>query len=221
LPFVEDGFEIVDDFVESSYLDRITTEISQSESTIRRGGIRNAEKTFGSVLALLESGILSDAAETYLNKKASFVRAIVFDKTPTNNWLVTWHQDRTIAVSSKLKIEGWGPWSVKDGCHHVQPGIEVLNSMVTFRIHLDESNEESGCLRVIPGSHRFGVMSQDEIFDYVKTAKPKQCIANVNSAMVMRPHILHASSKATKPSSRRVLHVEFSSYSLPNGLKWA
>ena len=221
MPFVDDGFEIIDEALESSYLEAIKSEVSQSVSTERRGGIRSAEKKFGSVRALLESGVLTEAAEKYLNKNASFVRAIVFDKTPTNNWLVTWHQDRTIAVSSKVEIDGWGPWSVKEGCHHVQPGIDVLNSMVTFRLHLDESTEETGCLRVIPGSHKCGVMSQEEIDKYVQEAIPFQCIAKKHSALVMRPHILHASSKATKPSSRRVLHVEFSCFTLPNGLEWA
>jgi len=221
VPFIEDGFEIVNDFVEPSYLDKIKTEVEVSNLKIKGGGIRNAEKKFHSVQALLNLGVLSELASSYLGKKSSLVRVILFDKTPSNNWLVTWHQDKTIAVSSKKEIEGWGPWSIKGECHHVQPGINVLNSMVTFRLHLDESTKENGCLRVIPGSHRWGVLKQEEIINYVQDAIPVQCIAKRYSALVMRPHILHASSKATEPSSRRVLHVEYSSYTLPNGLSWA
>jgi ectoine hydroxylase-related dioxygenase (phytanoyl-CoA dioxygenase family) len=221
LPFSSDGFEIVNDFIDHVYFQSINSETNKINLGGKRGGVRNAEKHFESVQALLAAGILSKHAETYLGEKPHFVRAILFDKTPLNNWLVSWHQDKTIAVSTKKEIESWGPWSVKDGCHHVQPGIDVLNSMVAFRLHIDESSEESGCLRVIPESHKLGVMSQCEIDNYVQGATPFQCVAKTNSALVMRPHILHASSKASKPTSRRVLHVEYSSYTLPKGLEWA
>lgn len=221
MSFIENGFEIVDDFIEPSFLESIKSDIELTDSKIKGGGIRNAEKKFSTVQALIDQGILSRLAKSYLGKESNLVRVILFDKTPTNNWLVTWHQDRTIAVSSKVDVEGWGPWSIKGGCHHVQPGIDVLNSMVTFRLHIDESTEENGCLRVIPKSHKCGVMSQAEISSYVQESVPVQCVAKPYSALVMRPHILHASSKATNPSNRRVLHVEYSSYTLPNGLKWA
>jgi len=221
LPFSSDGFEIVNDFIDRSFFQSIKTETDKIKLAGRRGGIRNAEKRFESVQALLAAGILSNHAEIYLGKTPNFVRAILFNKTPQNNWLVTWHQDKTIAVSAKKEIEGWGPWSLKGGCHHVQPGIDVLNSMVAFRLHIDESTEESGCLRVIPESHKLGIMSQSEIDNYVQGAAPFQCITKTNSALVLRPHILHASNKASKPTSRRVLHVEFSSYTLPRGLDWA
>ena len=220
MPFSREGFEIVNDFIDPVYLDAVKSETDEVEFGKNRGGIRGAENKFGSVRSLLDSDVLSRSAEAYLGGKPCFVRAILFNKTPSNNWLVTWHQDRTIAVSSKREIDGWGPWSIKDGCHHVQPGIDVLNSMVTFRLHIDESTEENGCLKVIPESHKIGVMSQPEIKSYVQDSIPVQCLAKPYSALVMRPHILHASSKATKPSNRRVLHVEYSSYTLPIGLKW-
>ena len=56
---------------------------------------------------------------------------------------------KTIAVSDKFEKAGWGPWTLKAGVHHVQPPIEVLNNMVTFRIHLDDTNESNGCLKLI------------------------------------------------------------------------
>jgi len=32
------------------------------------------------------------------------VKAILFDKTPSMNWYVTWHQDLTIAVKEKIEV---------------------------------------------------------------------------------------------------------------------
>lgn len=225
MSFAKDGFEVVNHFIPPVNLDAIRLETcglgSGADGVIKRGGIRNAEKHLASVRALLASNTLAVHAERYLGGTPHFVRAIIFDKTPINNWLVSWHQDKTIAVSAKKNIEGWGPWSVKCGVHHVQPGMDVLETMVTFLLHIDASNEQNGCLHIAPGSHRFGLMSQPEIDRYIAGITPVSCVAEQGSALVMRPHILHSSRKAPKPTRRRVLHVEYSSYALPCGLTWA
>jgi hypothetical protein len=36
----------------------------------------------------------------------------------------------------------------------------------------------------------------------------------------MRPLLLHASSSAAEPASRRVIHVEFAADELPHGMQW-
>ena len=36
----------------------------------------------------------------------------------------------------------------------------------------------------------------------------------------MRPLVLHASAAAQSPSHRRVIHIEYASEDLPNGLQW-
>ena len=144
---------------------------------------------------------LQGRASEYLSGNPNIVRVILFDKTPENNWLVAWHQDKTIALSGKADIEGWGPWSMKDGTHHVQPPLEVLNNMVTFRIHLDDATPDNGCLRVIRGSHKLGILSVAEISDHVAASEPVECEVKAGTAFVMRPHLLHASSKAINPSN--------------------
>jgi hypothetical protein len=45
----------------------------------------------------------------------SVQRATLFDKSPTANWLVVWHQDTALPVQERREAPGWGPWSVKDG----------------------------------------------------------------------------------------------------------
>jgi ectoine hydroxylase-related dioxygenase (phytanoyl-CoA dioxygenase family) len=118
-------------------------------------------------------------------------------------------------------MDGWGSWSIKDGVHHVQPPVEVLNKMLTLRLHIDCADEQNGCLKVIPGSHRRGLLQPATIDSLVKNSIAVPCIVNAGDALIMRPHILHASSKATKPNHRRVVHLEYSSYSLPEGFAWA
>ena len=48
-----------------------------------------------------------------------------------------WHQDLSIAVKERHEVAGFGPWSVKEGVP-VQPPVEILESMLTLRLHLDD-----------------------------------------------------------------------------------
>jgi len=221
LSYFVEGYEIVDGFVTQAQIELVTSETQSKEIAFAGGGIRNAEKKYSSIHNLAWSNDLLARANNYLNKPSKLVRAILFNKTEMNNWLVGWHQDRTVSVSKKFHADGWGPWSVKDGVVHVQPPIVVLNQMITFRIHLDDSSQVNGCLKVLPKSHELGILDQNEIQEYVQHNRSVICEARSGSALVMRPHILHASSKAKNPSQRRVLHLEYSSFKLPSGISWA
>ena len=117
-------------------------------------------------------------------------------------------------------MEGFAPWSVKARVVHVQPPREVLEGMVTLRLHLDDCFEENGPLYVLPRSHAHGVLSPAEVERWRATVRPAACVAPAGGVLVMRPLILHASSPATSPSHRRVVHLEYASGHLPGGLQW-
>jgi ectoine hydroxylase-related dioxygenase (phytanoyl-CoA dioxygenase family) len=93
--------------------------------------------------------------------------------------------------------------------------------MVTFRLHLDDADENNGCLKVIPGSHNMGILSQTELTNVVNSQEPFLCKVKEGDLVLMRPHILHSSSKSSNPGHRRVVHVEYSNFKLPGNLKWA
>jgi hypothetical protein len=46
------------------------------------------------------------------------------------------------------------------------------------------------------------------------------CTVPKGGALIMRPLLLHASSACAIPKSRRVIHLEFASAELPQGLDW-
>lgn len=146
------------------------------------------------------------------------VRSILFDKTPDENWPVAWHQDLTIAVEKEHKVDGYGPWSRKDSVTHVQPPVELLERMVTIRLHLDDTPARNGALRVIPGSHRAGRFSSDSVID-PREAVDCECAAG--DALIMVPLILHSSRRAERPTRRRILHFEYARASdLTPPLQW-
>jgi ectoine hydroxylase-related dioxygenase (phytanoyl-CoA dioxygenase family) len=172
------------------------------------------------VAEFASSARIRDIVERVLGIGARMVRGIYFDKTPDANWKVAWHQDLSIAVREQRDVAGFGPWSRKEGVVHVQPPPHVLENMLTLRLHLDDCGEESGPLRVIPGSHAAGILTDAEIERRVRDGPQRVCTVPRGGAVLMRPLILHGSSPATHPAHRRVIHLEFAAGALPSGLQW-
>jgi hypothetical protein len=171
------------------------------------------------------------------------VRGILFDKAPHANWCVGWHQDQAIAVRQKpdgealieLQRAGFGPWSVKDGLVHVEPPADVLDAMVTIRLHLDTCTQYDGPLRVIPGSHALGRLTVEQTKQIVAEQTAITCKVNAGDAMVMKPLLLHASGRVNEHCEnegqddlgvtkrvfrRRVVHIEYAAVTLPAPLRW-
>jgi ectoine hydroxylase-related dioxygenase (phytanoyl-CoA dioxygenase family) len=150
------------------------------------------------------------------------VRGLMFDKTPQANWKVAWHQDRSIAVAGRgsADVPGFGPWSTKSGVTHVQPPANVLECMVTVRLHVDDCGADNGPLRVVPGSHRAGILAPADVERLPRERGEIACAVPRGGALLMRPLLLHASSAATTPRRRRVIHIEYSSDALPHPLRW-
>jgi len=155
-----------------------------------------------------------------MNQNLFLTKAIYFDKSPDANWYVTWHQDTIINVKAKADVEGFSGWTTKEGVYGVCPPEEVLKDTVTIRIHLDDTNDQNGALKIIPGSHN-KKLSDSEIQLITKNSIPFVCDVEMCGIHIMKPLLLHASSKATSQKHRRVLHLEFNTVELPIGLEWA
>ncbi len=136
------------------------------------------------------------------------VRSILFDKTEESNWPVLWHQDLTIALKEKIEVEGYEPWSEKNGIPHVQPPAELLQNMVTLRIHLDNTPEENGALRVSPRSHLFGKIPSSAIQKHIENAVTI-CECKAGDVLQMSPLLLHSSPRTKSSGRRRILHFEY------------
>ncbi|HVX09789.1 MAG TPA: phytanoyl-CoA dioxygenase family protein [Pirellulales bacterium] len=172
------------------------------------------------VARLANSSSLRRLVEPVLGPMAFAVRGLWFDKVPGANWKVVWHQDLTIAVRERVEVPRYRAWSLKGGVPHVQAPAELLARMLTVRLHLDDCGDADGPLRVISGSHRAGRLSDDEIMQRSKERIETVCRVGRGGALLMRPLLLHASSAATTPSHRRVIHIEYAAQDLPGGLEW-
>lgn len=214
---------VLDPAIVASVIDQLGR-VPRSSATKQRGqsyfGIRNLLNVAPFVHELADSPYVRSIVERVAGKQAQVVRGIFFDKTPEANWKVAWHQDLTIAVRHKKELVGFKCWSDKAGITHVQPPGFVLEKMLALRLHLDDSTEESGALKVIPGSHRYGRLSSTDIERIKQETGSITCPVEKGGAFAMRPLLLHSSSVSSASSHRRVIHLEFSSVDLPGGLEW-
>ena len=147
-------------------------------------------------------------------------KALFFDKPAQSNWYVTWHQDTTINVKSKVAIEGFEGWTKKEDHFGVCPPEEFLHNTITVRVHLDDTTDENGALKVLSGSHK-KKLSDDEIKLITENSLPYIGEVQAGGIQLMKPLLLHSSSKTTSFKNRRVIHMEFNSMKLPSGLEWA
>ena len=171
--------------------------------------------------AHLAGALRGDARiRSLLPRDAVAVQCTLFNKSPTKNWLVALHQDLSIPVSSRVNNPECSGWSEKEGQLYVQPPVSVLERLVVVRLHIDDCLAESGALRVVPHSHMEGRVDPSQA-DALRQNRGETVVAVAQGGvLVMRPLLLHASSKATSLTPRRVLHFLFGPPSLPLGLEW-
>jgi hypothetical protein len=210
------GFSFVRQAFDAPVIQQLIAVLGPVSGAGRRGILSVKE-----VREFANSELILGLVRPHLPQEPVPVRAIFFNKSPDSNWLVTWHQDLTIAVNERIDAPGFGPWSIKEGIPHVQPPIGCLEQMIAVRIHLDDADADNGALRVLPQTHNLGRLSVEQIQDLRSTKAEHLSTAVAGDILLMRPLLLHASSRSTSERHRRVLHIEYAGFDLPNGLCWS
>lgn len=186
-----------------------------------RAGVRHAMKSAKVTRIALDSRML-EIARAILGTGAIGFRATLFEKLPDSNWLVAWHQDTALPLRERRDVPGWGPWSVKDGVNYAHAPAQALERILALRVHLDSSTEDNGPLRVLPGTHVQGVLTDDEIHSIAERTAGVDCLMPLGGVIAMRPLVIHASSKSRTENPRRVLHIEYAeSAAIAEGLDLA
>jgi ectoine hydroxylase-related dioxygenase (phytanoyl-CoA dioxygenase family) len=216
---MDPGFAIVCDVLEPAEVDRLSAGLEAANLARSRAGARHLMSQAAVEMAARDPRLVAIAARM-LESDATPFRATLFDKSPDSNWLVAWHQDTALPLESRVDAPGWGPWSEKLGVLYAHAPSAALEKVVALRLHLDDSTAENGPLRVIPGSHGEGVLTDAQVSERAALKSPVACLAARGSVVAMRPLIIHASSKADTPLPRRVLHIEYAaSLDLGDGLR--
>lgn len=149
------------------------------------------------------------------------IQCTYFEKSTDTNWLVPIHQDLSIPVKNRIDSAELNGWSVKHGEHFVQTPIEFTKQLIAVRLHLDDCQAEDGAVIVVPGSHLAGKIDSAEAPQIRQRKVNQVCVIQAGAVLIMRPLLLHMSSKASGNSKRRVLHFVFAPPTPPLGLTYA
>ncbi len=206
----QNGFHIAHGVFRQEDVVCILSSVQRTQVARSRAGIRHLMSDPNVVFVANDPRLISLATQA-LGQSAFPFRATLFDKSPDSNWRVTWHQDTALPLQERIDAQGWGPWSLKEGIHYAHAPQCALEKIVALRLHLDDSTEFNGPLRVIPGSHNLGLLSDEEVSRIAANRDAFDCIGASGSVLVMRPLLIHASSKSKNKVPRRVLHVEYAS----------
>ncbi|NOR62700.1 MAG: phytanoyl-CoA dioxygenase [Rhodobacteraceae bacterium] len=149
------------------------------------------------------------------------VRIVAFHKSKSANWGVPWHQDRVIAVKTRHEVEEFTNWSQKAGVWHCEPPLPLLERILFVRVHLDDTDAESGAMEIAQGSHNAGKVRAAEAAVVAERYSLEQCTAKRGDVLVLKMLTLHRSGTAQVATSRREVRIDFAGFDLPNPLEWA
>lgn len=187
----------------------------------RAGAVFAARNVLDLAPELIPLALKPDVAELVsqvLGPRAGLVRGLFFDKPPERTWALPWHKDLSIAARPQGPASPrYSPVRLKAGVPHLEPPVEVLERMLTLRIHLDPATESNGPLEVWPRSHTTGKTL------VLEHGPPVTILSAAGDVLVMRPLLAHASGLSHSSASmhRRVLHLEFAAGDpLPDGYAW-
>ncbi|MGN7823157.1 phytanoyl-CoA dioxygenase family protein [Chitinophaga sp. 22536] len=221
-----EGYTVLEDIFSGEEVQAILQQVAAadtSQTVFRKTADLFAIRQFLQSVPGVRSTIFTPALQriihTLFGEDYVPVKSIYFDKPGQSNWFVAWHQDLTVSVSERLPVEGFGPWTVKQGQYAVQPPLSLLENIYTIRLHLDDTDAQNGALKVIPGTHLQGIVRPDSIS--LQATPEVSCNVKSGGIMIMRPLLMHASSRSTSGASRRVVHMEFCNSGLPGGLMWS
>ncbi|MFD2920744.1 phytanoyl-CoA dioxygenase family protein [Terrimonas rubra] len=222
----KDGFVIVDNLYTTEEVNNIIQQIENTDTgktNFRKSAdlfaIRQFLKEVPQVAELIFTQKVKNLLTGIMGQHYFVVKSIYFDKPGSSNWYVAYHQDLTISVDKKKELQGFINWTQKHNQFAVQPPVQILENITTIRIHLDDTDENNGALKVIPGSHLKKIY-RPETIDW-SVEQEVDCPVKQGGIMFMKPLTLHSSGRSTNHKKRRVIHIELSSQELPGNLLWS
>jgi len=214
----KNGFEIIEGVYSQKEIEDILKLLS-TKNLEDQFGVREFLVKHPDIREKVFTKKLIEIIQTISSNCDKSIKSIYFNKPPTTNWIVNWHQDLTINLANRKEIKDYKNWRVKEERTVVQPDLKFLEQIFTIRIHLDDCKIDNGALRIIKGSHRKGII---QISDWMVDKPGTEIICEVNKGgiLIMKPLTLHASLRTENQKNRRVIHIEFTEKELPEGLEW-
>ena len=129
------------EYINARWGSELTEEIEQSDTQVIH--THNVQSYSAEMMSMIQGERLLDAAEKLIGQDIILHHSKLFLKPPGNGSAFPLHQDWSYFPTEK-------------------------NSMIAAVIHLTESDERMGCMRIVPGSHRLGQIEKTDGHSFVK-----------------------------------------------------
>ena len=129
------------EYINARWGSELTKDIEQSETQVIH--THNVQSYSAEMMAMIQSKIFLDNVEKLIGPDIILHHSKLFLKPPGNGSAFPLHQDWSYFPTEK-------------------------NSMIAAVIHLSESDEEMGCMRIVPGSHKLGTIEKTDGHSFVK-----------------------------------------------------
>lgn len=212
------GFAFADVRLSERQCDYISSALP-SAADLRSAGRRLLSHP--TILALLRHQQLGGCLRAFTGRELVAVAARLVVHAVASDPVVQWHQNRVVAVRERMDVHGYGPWTTLLGVPHVEAPSSVLKQMIALRIQLDTTPAGNPEFHVLPGSHRAGKLTPEQIEQLTATVTPLTLSLPKGSLLLMNPLLVHSVATGAQPSHCRVLQVEFAPVEAISPLQWS
>lgn len=171
-------------------------------------GVRGLLASRPDLAATLGQIGLTQLTAEALGRPAIPIDAIFFDKYPDANWAVPAHQDVVVPVPRNADLAQVKRQRLRGAQMYGEPPVAVLQQLLAVRVHFDSSDESTGALYVVAGTHLRGRIPEAELSSLPGSAF-KPCYAAEGDLLFIKPLLVHRSGRSTSQAHRRVLHVVY------------
>lgn len=174
----------------------------------------------GSLVSLHNFTVVRSTAAQLLGDAAAVGWSLLLNKVNDahSNWHIPWHQDTSVYCAQAPEE---GQVEIRGGFKTFRPQDNLMTKLVVARIPLDEDSVQSGCLYVIPESHKLGNLWPDGggIFEG-NPGEPLE--VRVGDVLFFNPLLMHRAEPNHTVAQRRVIHTYYRPVSLPlpGGATW-
>jgi hypothetical protein len=88
------------------------------------------------------------------------------------------------------------------------------------RVHLDDTTDSNGAMRIALGGHEGGFVSATHALEVASRYPEEICEAKRGDILILKMLTLHRSKPSQIESSRRAIRIDFAPFDLPSPLDW-
>ena len=149
-----------------------------------------------------------------LGEGYSLIRSAYFDNRVSKPEKTVWRQRRRLTFPVKIEGADYSNWQLEGDFFSAEPPARIMQDMVIVRIHLDDSDQNNGELKIFKGSHS-QILDHSAIKVITENGLPSNCGILAGGIQILKPFILQSETKRSRSKKNRIIELTFSSSDLP------